>query len=103
MTMRAPGPVSGGLILSYRCTAECLHCMYACTPEWKGEWIAHEDLESILSNLAPRIRPSPYGSENISLNFGLHFTGGEPFLNFRLLGYAGWLLVRWAVAPGKKP
>ncbi|MFX1495668.1 MAG: radical SAM protein, partial [Promethearchaeota archaeon] len=36
----------------------------------------------ILSNF---IASSPYGSNNVSLNNGLHFTGGEPFLNFNLL------------------
>ncbi|MDY7030402.1 MAG: radical SAM protein [Thermodesulfobacteriota bacterium] len=32
-----------------------------------------------------KIKASPYGSETIHLNYGLHFTGGEPFLNFELL------------------
>jgi hypothetical protein len=38
-----------------------------------------------LSKLAGRIKPSPWGPETISLNHGLHFTGGEPFMNFGLL------------------
>jgi hypothetical protein len=59
--------------------------MYACSPKWKGDWIAKEDLEEVLSQLAGRIRPSPWGDQAISLNYGLHFTGGEPFLNFELL------------------
>lgn len=82
--VRLPKPISGGLILSYQCTAECRHCMYACSPKWKG-WILDERLEKILSQLAGKIAPSPYGSSRVSLNFGLHFTGGEPFLNFQLL------------------
>jgi hypothetical protein len=41
-----------------------------------------------LSKLARRIEPSPWGAETISLNHGLHFTGGEPFLNFELLRQA---------------
>jgi len=35
--------------------------------------------------MAGIIEPSPYGPDNINLNYGLHFTGGEPFLNFDLL------------------
>ena len=80
-----PEPISGGLLLSYRCTAECRHCMYACSPKWKGDWISEENLRKILSQLAGKIAPSPWGSEMVSLNYGLHFTGGEPFLNFGLL------------------
>ncbi|MFB0533316.1 MAG: radical SAM protein [Desulfatiglandales bacterium] len=78
-------PISGGLLLSYKCTAECRHCMYACSPKWKGDWITQKDLEEALSQLGGAIRPSPWGDQKVSLNYGLHFTGGEPFLNFELL------------------
>jgi len=44
-----------------------------------------EDLEAILGQLARTIRPSPAGADAIAVNDGLHFTGGEPFLNFDLL------------------
>jgi organic radical activating enzyme len=44
-----------------------------------------EDVELLLSLLARRIQPSPWGAETMSLNHGLHFTGGEPFLNYPLL------------------
>ncbi|VUT25338.1 MAG: hypothetical protein MOIL_00992 [Candidatus Methanolliviera sp. GoM_oil] len=83
--MKLPEPISGGIILSYKCTAECRYCMYACSPKWSGDWISEEDLEKILSQLAGKIKPSPYGPKKVSLNYGLHFTGGEPFLNFELL------------------
>jgi hypothetical protein len=59
--------------------------MYACSPKWGADWISKEDLEEILSRLAGRIQPGPWGDETLSLNHGLHFTGGEPFLNFELL------------------
>ncbi len=59
--------------------------MYACSPRWKADWITREDLEQLLSLLAGKIQPSPWGEQTISLNHGLHFTGGEPFLNFELL------------------
>lgn len=79
-----PEPISGGLLLSYKCNAECRYCMYACSPRWE-DWISEADLREILNQLVRRIRPSPYGPEKISLNHGLHFTGGEPFLKFDLL------------------
>jgi hypothetical protein len=62
--------------------------MYACSPKWPSDWISEEDLTTILSQLAPYIEPAPYGSESIGLSDGLHFTGGEPFLNFDLLSKA---------------
>jgi len=83
--LKIPPPISGGLMLSYKCSAECKHCMYACSPKWKGDWITREKLEEGLSILARYIEPSPYGHENMSLSHGLHFSGGEPFLNFELL------------------
>jgi hypothetical protein len=85
ITVPIPTPVSGGLLLSYRCSAECLHCMYACAPDWSADWISENDLFRILKNLSGRILASPGGPETVSLNYGLHFTGGEPFLNFELL------------------
>jgi len=59
--------------------------MYACSPRWPADWIAEEDLKAILDALAGKIEPSPWGPDTMSLNQGLHFTGGEPFLNFELL------------------
>jgi hypothetical protein len=59
--------------------------MYACSPRWSEDWIKKEDAERVLTLLADKIRESPFGSDGISINSGLHFTGGEPFLNFSLL------------------
>jgi hypothetical protein len=59
--------------------------MYACSPKWDSDWITEEDLGTILSQLAPYIEQAPYGPDSIGLSHGLHFTGGEPFLNFELL------------------
>ncbi len=78
-------PSSGGILLSYKCTGECKHCMYACSPRWRGDWISEEDAQNILSQLSGKIRRSPFGSDRLGINYGLHFTGGEPFLNFDLL------------------
>jgi len=59
--------------------------MYACSPQWKGDWISEKDLQNILTHLSGKIKTSPYGPDGIGINYGLHFTGGEPFLNFNLL------------------
>ncbi|GAK54773.1 hypothetical protein U27_01603 [Candidatus Vecturithrix granuli] len=59
--------------------------MYACSPKWEADWISEEHLHAMLSQLARYIEPSPYGPDSISLSHGLHFTGGEPGLNFELL------------------
>ncbi len=59
--------------------------MYACSPNWTGDWITVGQLEQSLPQLAKVIRPSPSGPQYMSLNHGLHFSGGEPFLNFKLL------------------
>jgi len=78
-------PTSGGIFLSYKCTNECKHCIYASSPSWKDDWISEKDAEKILAQLSNRIQESPLGSNRIGVNHGLHFTGGEPFLNFDLL------------------
>ncbi len=85
MRRKIPTPRSGGLILSYKCNAACLHCMYGCSPTWSADWISEEDLRTILQQVAPWIDPGPYGPRSMGLNEGLHFTGGEPFMNFPLL------------------
>jgi hypothetical protein len=74
--IEVPQPISGGLLLTYRCTAECRHCMYACSPKWSGDWLTPGDVEVLLSQLTKTIQPSPWGPERVSLNYGLHFTGG---------------------------
>jgi len=83
--LKIPKPVSAGIILSYKCSSACKHCMYACSPRWRADWTTERNVELVLKQLASSIKPSPYGPENVSLNHGLHFTGGEPFLNFELL------------------
>jgi hypothetical protein len=85
MHYQLPRTVSGGIVLSYKCNAECKHCMYACSPKWKGDWMKEKDLYHLLYQLSPWIAPSMQGGEYIGINAGIHFTGGEPFLNFDLL------------------
>ncbi len=31
------------MILSYKCSAECRHCIYACSQRWPADWISEED------------------------------------------------------------
>lgn len=83
--VQLPQPLTGGVLLSYHCCARCRHCMYGCSPQWPTDWISQENLEVGLSQLSGRILSSPWGANRVSLNHGLHFTGGEPFLNFKLL------------------
>lgn len=84
--LRIPEPVSGGIFLTYKCTNECKHCMYACSPKWSSDWINLEDAEKILKNISMSFKKQyPKGFTQVGVNLGLHFTGGEPFLNFDLL------------------
>ncbi len=82
--LRVPQPVSGGLFLSYKCSSTCKHCMYACSPRWQADWISEEDAQRVLSQLAGGMRHTPHRGR-VWFNDGVHFTGGEPFLNFDLL------------------
>ena len=83
--INVPSPISVGVFLSYRCNSKCRYCMYGCSPDWSSDWISEENLARVLNQLSGKIKPSPYGADGVSLNYGLHFTGGEPFLNFDLL------------------
>jgi hypothetical protein len=47
--------------------------------------MTEEDLDTCLRTLSSTIVASPYGEHGVSLNHGLHFTGGEPFLKPDLL------------------
>ena len=85
-SLKVPKPISAGIILSYKCTNECRHCMYACSPKWRGGWMNLEDGRLILSRLADMLSGIyPEDTAGVSLNMGVHFTGGEPFLRFSLL------------------
>ncbi len=79
--MKIPRPISGGLMLSYKCQAACRHCMYACSPKWRGDWITVDKLDQLFPQLAKVSEPGPHDRQYMSLNHGLHFSGGEPFLN----------------------
>jgi hypothetical protein len=59
--------------------------MYACSPRWDADWLSAEDAETILSQLAEALRGKSPFPGRIGVNEGVHFSGGEPFLNFDLL------------------
>ena len=80
-----PEPISAGILLTYKCTNSCKHCMYACSPKWDADWISAEDAEVVLSHLAGLMHDSYPFPDKIGVNEGVHFSGGEPFLNFDLL------------------
>ncbi len=81
-----PKPQSMGLILSYQCNIACRDCIYACSPQWKAAWMRKKDAKKIFSQLSPILsRAAPPGVNRIGFSYGLHFTGGEPFLQIGLL------------------
>lgn len=85
MIKKIPTPISGGLILGYKCPSSCRHCVYACSPDWEDKKFPQADLELTLASLAGKLMPAPHGPTSVDLNYGLHFTGGEPFEDFELL------------------
>jgi MoaA/NifB/PqqE/SkfB family radical SAM enzyme len=82
---RIPEPYSAGVLLSYKCTSACRHCMYACSPDWDAKWLDADSAEIILSQLFQAMRGKYPHPGRVGVNDGVHFTGGEPFLNFNLL------------------
>lgn len=79
-----PELYSVGIFLTYKCSGACRHCLYACSPRWDADWLSLEDARIILAQLAQML-PRPFLPGRIGVNDGLHFSGGEPFLNFDLL------------------
>ena len=69
MTLKLP-LYHGGVMLNYRCTAACRHCLYACSPGL-GEGCMSRDMAREVSALLAKGR---IGS--------VHIGGGEPFLEF---------------------
>jgi hypothetical protein len=60
--------------------------MYGCSPRWKADWIRIDDADKVLTQLSKAFRKNyPVGYSGLGVNLGLHLTGGEPFLNFKLL------------------
>jgi ribulose bisphosphate carboxylase small subunit len=69
--MRKLTNLSGcGIMVNYRCTAACRHCLYSCSPTRSGGYIGCETVE----NVARLLRQGGCRS--------VHIGGGEPFLDF---------------------
>ena len=64
-------PVSGGLLLSYKCTCGCRHCLYNCSSDWSPAWLEEEKAEKILALLAEYFRKHQGIPGTIGLNSGL--------------------------------
>ncbi|MDR1932067.1 MAG: 4Fe-4S cluster-binding domain-containing protein [Spirochaetales bacterium] len=69
--MLRTGPLyHGGVMVNYRCTAACRHCLYACSPGRGGGYLGREKAREICGVL----KQGRIGS--------VHIGGGEPFLDF---------------------
>ena len=82
---RIPPLISGGIILTYRCTNACRHCLYRCSPARADEWMSEELIDRTFEALA----------EERSLH-GIHLAGGEATIDWDRLEYA----IRSAVRHG---
>jgi len=69
-----PPLVSGGIMLSYRCTNACRHCLYRCSPRRPDDWLTLETAGRVFDALA---RERDLHS--------VHLAGGEATLRFDLL------------------
>jgi hypothetical protein len=86
-TFTIPPLISGGVMLSYRCTNECRHCLYRCSPRQPDEWMTLDMAGRVFGALAPDKEPSLRD---------VHLAGGEPTIRMDLLVE----IVRLAVAAG---
>lgn len=65
---------SGGVMLSYRCSSRCRHCLYRCSPDKPDEWMSLE--------MAARVFDALSREEHLR---SIHLAGGEPGLKLDLL------------------
>ena len=66
--LRCATPTFVGIILTYRCTCACRHCLYACSPRRRGE-MDRQTLRDTVRTLAALPHPP-----------SVHLAGGEAFL-----------------------
>ena len=59
-----------GIIVTYKCSAACLHCCYSSSPERSGEYMTKQTADKIFALL-----------KKMGCN-SVHIGGGEPFMNF---------------------
>ncbi|MGM0599222.1 MAG: radical SAM protein [Candidatus Rifleibacteriota bacterium] len=77
---------SGGLITNYKCSSECRHCLYACSPQRKNYYISGQDAFRYFSTI-----------KEMGCN-SVHIGGGEPLLSIKglekVLGAAAKAMVK---------
>jgi len=69
-----PPLISGGVMLSYRCTSACRHCLYRCSPSRPDEWMTRE----MAGPLFAPLRKESYLQS-------IHIAGGEPTMKWEFL------------------
>ena len=62
-----------GIIVTYKCTAACLHCCYSSSPQRDGAYMSRDTADNIFALLSDK------GCRSV------HIGGGEPFMNFDAL------------------
>ena len=60
----------GGVIVTYKCSAKCLHCCYSSSQKRSGDYMSKETADRIFALLRKN------GC------YSVHIGGGEPFMNF---------------------
>ena len=60
---------SGGLMVNYRCSARCGHCLYNCSPDREGDYISADLAKEVFLRVRALGTPS------------MHISGREPFLD----------------------
>ena len=63
----------GGVIVTYKCSAACMHCSYASSPKRRGDFMTKSQADNIFKILRKM------GC------YSVHIGGGEPFINFEKL------------------
>ena len=72
-----PPLISGGVMLTYRCSNACRHCLYRCSPGHDDHWASQEQIDRTFAALA-----------NEPQLYGIHLAGGEATLHWDRLLYA---------------
>jgi hypothetical protein len=72
-----PPLIGGGLMLTYRCSNNCKHCLYRCSTMHADEFMSEKRIDETFAAL----------SRERSL-YGMHIAGGEATLNWDRLLYA---------------
>ncbi|MHC4445167.1 MAG: radical SAM protein [Planctomycetota bacterium] len=69
-----PPLIGGGIMLSYRCTNTCRHCLYCCSPRQPDEWMSIDMARKVFTALAaePQLH-------------SIHLAGGEATIHLDLL------------------